>query len=64
MAKMAKVFGIVGAVILVIAFGPLVTIWSVNTLFPAAAIPYTWATWLATVIIVGGPLKGFSVALK
>ena len=31
--------------------GPLIVIWSVNTLFPSLVIPYTWETWLATVLL-------------
>lgn len=38
--------------ILVIA-GPFINIWALNTLFPALAIPYTFWTWLATIIVVG-----------
>ncbi len=41
----------------VISFGPLLTIWALNTLFPVLAIPYTFWTWLATVVLFGG-LKG------
>lgn len=36
-----------------IALGPIATIWAVNTLFPALAIPYTLETWAATVILGG-----------
>lgn len=43
---------IVTAVILIIA-GPVVVIWSLNTLFPALAIPYTVWTWLATAVLFG-----------
>lgn len=35
---------------LVIA-GPFLTIWAVNTLFPALAIPFTFDTWCAVVIL-------------
>ncbi len=38
-------------IIFVIAIGPLLTIWSLNTLFPALAIPYDFWTWLAVVIL-------------
>ena len=31
--------------------GPLITLWSVNTLFPVLNIPYNFFTWLATVIL-------------
>jgi hypothetical protein len=36
---------------------PLATIWSLNTLFPALAIPVTLDTWMATVIL-GGVVGG------
>ena len=37
--------------ILVIFVGPLLSIWALNTLFPALAIPYTAETWLAAFLI-------------
>ena len=36
--------------VLAIIFGPLALIWSLNTLFPALLIPYTFETWLAAVV--------------
>lgn len=43
--------------ILVILFfvfiGPFLAIWSLNTLFPALAIPYTIETWAAALILSG-----------
>lgn len=36
---------------LMIAFGPLAIIWSLNTLFPILSIPYTFYSWLAVVVI-------------
>ena len=36
---------------LIIFFGPLLTIWAVNTLFPVLAIPYTIETWFATILL-------------
>jgi hypothetical protein len=53
-------FGIVGVIIvaiLLLIFGPFVTIWSLNTLFPALAIPYTFSTWIA-VIWFGMAVRG------
>jgi len=41
----------VAIVILLIVFGPIATIWALNTLFPALAIPYTFETWCAAVIL-------------
>lgn len=43
-------------IIALIAIGPLLTIWSINTLFPALAIPYNLETWFA-VIVLGGVFK-------
>ena len=37
-------------------FAPFLTIWSLNTLFPVLAIPYTLETW-AAVILLGGALR-------
>lgn len=54
-----KAFEALIVVVLVIALiivGPLLTIWALNTLFPALAIPFTFWTWLA-VVILGGVFK-------
>ena len=48
-----KVILWVVVIIALIALGPLLTIWSMNVLFPALAIPYNLETW-AAVIILGG----------
>ena len=44
----APAIGLILLVILLVIFGPLVTIWSLNTLF-VLGIEYTFWTWLATV---------------
>jgi len=41
----------------VIVFGPLASLWALNTLFPVLAIPYTFDTWAAS-LILGGVLSG------
>jgi hypothetical protein len=38
-------------IVLAVIFGPLLTIWAVNTLFPALNIPYTLETWSATILL-------------
>jgi hypothetical protein len=38
-------------VLFLIAIGPILTIWAVNTLFPAAAIPYDIYTWVSVIIL-------------
>jgi NhaP-type Na+/H+ or K+/H+ antiporter len=40
-------------VIFLLVIGPVLVIWSANTLFPALAIPYTIQTWIATIILAG-----------
>lgn len=42
---------IIALVILAIIFGPFITIWSLNTLFPVLAIPYSLETWAATIAL-------------
>jgi hypothetical protein len=39
--------------VVVIVVGPLLGIWSLNTLFPVLAIPYTWETWAAFLLLFG-----------
>lgn len=54
-----KAVGVLTMVLIVIALiivGPLLTIWALNTLFPALAIPFTFWTWLS-VVILGGLFK-------
>lgn len=46
-----KLLLVLALVIFVIVIGPVATIWSANTLFPALAIPYTVETWFAVVIL-------------
>ena len=43
--------GLVVLILALIVLGPLATIWALNTLFPALAIPYTVWTWLAVVVL-------------
>lgn len=38
-------------VVLLLIIGPLLTIWALNTLFPALAIPHTFTTWLAVIVL-------------
>ena len=44
-------------IVAIIIVGPLLSIWALNTLFPVLAIPYTFETWLA-VMLVGGMIRG------
>ena len=53
---MNKLILIVAFVIFLVIIGPIATIWALNTLFPALAIPFTFDTWVAAVIL-GGVFK-------
>jgi hypothetical protein len=46
-----SVAGFLIIVALLIVFGPLASIWALNTLFPALAIPYNFYTWAAALIL-------------
>jgi len=56
----AIVFMVV-ALFALLAIGPLLTIWSLNALFPALAIPFNFFTWLAA-LWLGALLSGGLVA--
>ena len=48
---MTKVFFLLAFALFMVFIGPIATIWSLNTLFPVLAIPYTIETWAAAFII-------------
>lgn len=52
----------IALVLFLIIVGPIVTIWALNTLFPALVIPYTFETWLA-IIVIGSALRA-NVSVK
>ena len=54
---MSKLFAGLGLIVLIIILGPIATIWSLNTLFPALAIPIGFDTWLAA-LVLGGVVGG------
>ena len=60
---MSKVSLLLILLFVVVFLGPLVTIWSLNTLFPVLAIPYSIETWLATAVIAG-IFRGDGVSFK
>jgi hypothetical protein len=59
---MLKILFAVLLILFLIAIGPILTIWALNTLFPMLAIPLTLETW-AAVVLLGAFLKG-SVSYK
>jgi hypothetical protein len=56
---------IIGITLIAVAiiFGPIVGIWSLNTLFPILNIPYTIETWLAYFLLLGS-ITGLSFGSK
>ena len=47
----SKTLFLIGVVLLAIAFGPLLSIWALNTLFPTLHIEYTLQTWFAVIVL-------------
>jgi hypothetical protein len=45
------ILGVGALIVFLVALGPLLILWSLNTLFPELAIPYTIWTWLAALIL-------------
>jgi hypothetical protein len=41
----------IAILIVAVAVGPILMIWSLNTLFPVLAIQYTWQTWTAAFLL-------------
>ena len=50
MSDAIKIVGLIGLIILLIIFGPLATIWALNTVF-GLYIAYTFWTWLGTLVL-------------
>lgn len=48
-----KVLLIACLIVFLVVVGPLISIWALNTLFPVLAIPYTFETWCAVILIKG-----------
>ena len=51
MNKIVLVAGFAVLIVALVVLGPLFVIWSMNTLFPILAIPYTWQTWLSVLVM-------------
>jgi hypothetical protein len=62
MTKLATIVLMIILLIVLIAIGPIVVIWALNTLFPILAIQFTFYTWLA-VVILGAFLRA-NVSIK
>lgn len=57
------IFGLIAFILVVLVFGPFVTIWSLNTLF-GLGIAYSLKTWLATIWIQMVTFGGVQTAVK
>ena len=49
--SLALLAGLFVAMILLVIFAPFAIIWSLNTLFVALAIPYSFWSWLAVIVL-------------
>ena len=49
--SLAMLAGLFVVMTLVVIFAPFAIIWSLNTLFVALAIPYSFWSWLAVVVL-------------
>ena len=54
---MVKMLLALGLILVLLVIMPIATIWSLNTLFPVLAIPLSFDTWIATVVL-GGVVGG------
>ena len=50
-SDLIKIFGLLAFIIFCLLIGPVLVLWSLNTIFPVLAIPYTFETWCAIVLI-------------
>jgi hypothetical protein len=48
---MYKILVIIAIAIAIVVIAPVATIWALNTLFPALAIPLTFETWCAAFLL-------------
>jgi hypothetical protein len=53
MSNANKIIFWVVILIALVILGPIAVIWSLNTLFPALAIPLSFDTWCAVVVLSG-----------
>jgi hypothetical protein len=53
----------IALILIAVVLGPLIGVWSLNTLFPVLAIPYTWETWAAFFFLFGS-LTGLRIGGK
>jgi len=49
--SMIKIVLAIALILVLLAIGPWLVIWSLNTLFPLLAIEFTFWTWCAVIVI-------------
>ena len=59
-----KAFFVIVLLVLLIVIGPLLALWSLNTLFPVLAIPYNIYTWAAVGILANYGRTKFPVKVN
>jgi ribosomal protein RSM22 (predicted rRNA methylase) len=62
MNKLISLLLLIAVIVILVAIGPLATIWALNMLFPSLAIAYSLETWVA-VVIIGAALRA-NVSIK
>jgi hypothetical protein len=50
---MFKIIALIAFILFLVIIGPFLTLWALNTIFPALAIPYTLETWAASLLLFG-----------
>lgn len=61
---MIKILASIFIIIAIVLIGPLLTIWSLNTLFPVLAIPYAIETWAAVILLAASIRANITVKGK
>lgn len=51
MGKITVGLGLIAWIVFLVAIGPILVIWALNTLFPVLAIPLNLSTWGAVVVL-------------
>ena len=62
MNKLISLLLLIAVIVILVAIGPLATIWALNMLVPSLAIAYSLETWVA-VVIIGAALRA-NVSIK
>lgn len=62
--KIAAIVGIVILILAIIILQPLAIIWAINTIAPAMSIPYSFWTWLATVVLYFSTFGGLNASIR